>query len=49
VLGVLVLAFSIGGGNAISLGTLVGVLLLAIAAVRVRLAGAVSSRAGGTR
>ena len=38
VLGVLVLAFSIGGGEALSLGTLVGVLLLAIAAVRVRLA-----------
>jgi hypothetical protein len=38
VLGVLVLAVSLGGGNVISLGTLVGVLFLAVAAVRYRLA-----------
>lgn len=37
-LGVLVIGFSVGGGQALSLGTLVGVLFLAIAAVRLRLA-----------
>ena len=38
VLGVAVLGFSVGGGHVLSLGTLVGLLLLAVAAVRYRLA-----------
>ncbi len=37
-IGVLALSFSVLGGDVISLGTLVGVIFLAIAAVRYRLA-----------